>query len=107
MLFGFPDERRDQYSPSNKKHGKCPVYPFKKRWRIPVTPCLAGGTEGVDEKESKPCHKEPAMFKKSLPLLIAGLVVLGNVGVAKAQNLDLSHIVQANLAFDQQFNQWN
>lgn len=46
------------------------------------------------------------MFKKSLLALFAGLVVLGNVNVAKAQNLDLSHMVQANQAFDQQFNQW-
>ena len=45
------------------------------------------------------------MFKKAFLLVIASVFVLGNVSVARAQNLDLSHIVAANLAFDQQFNQ--
>jgi hypothetical protein len=49
---------------------------------------------------------EAVMIKKSLAFVIAGLVVAGTSGTVRAQNMDLSHIVQANMAFDQQFNAW-
>lgn len=46
------------------------------------------------------------MFKKSLSLLIAGIVVLASAGAANAQNLDMSRMVQNELNFSNQFNQW-
>lgn len=46
------------------------------------------------------------MFKKMLPLAAVGLVVLGFNGTARAQHLDLSQMVQANLAFERQFDLW-
>jgi hypothetical protein len=50
--------------------------------------------------------QERVMFKKSLAVVFTSLVVLGDGGTARAQFMDLSHIVQANMNFDQQAHQW-
>jgi len=50
------------------------------------------------------------MFKKMFPLLVAGVVVLANVGAAKSQEfpgLGVGQMWQNEINFNKQFDQWN
>ncbi|MBM3995929.1 MAG: hypothetical protein FJ303_17515 [Planctomycetes bacterium] len=47
------------------------------------------------------------MLKKLVIVAVAAVLGLANVGSAKAQFMDMSHMVQAELAFQKQFYAWS